>query len=144
MTPTRHIIHKRHQVCFRKSKLFGIVNSWQRPPGTASSFICFSQTPIKSCHHISNEASIGQHVCLNAGTQPPSLGGMYRGMSAMAREQGRDKGSPGIVGAPQYKKNIKLLDSVQDRSMKMLKGLELKPYKEQLKTLGLFSWRRAD
>jgi len=41
--------------------------------------------------------------------------------------------------APQYKKDIKPLANVQSRVTKMLKGLEGKTYKEQIRSLDLFS-----
>jgi len=41
--------------------------------------------------------------------------------------------------APQYEKEIKLLESVQGKATKMVKGPKAKMYKEQLRCLGVLS-----
>ena len=41
--------------------------------------------------------------------------------------------------APHYEKDVELLEHVQRRAMRLLKGLENKSYEKQLREQGLFS-----
>lgn len=48
------------------------------------------------------------------------------------------------IKTPQYRKDIKLLESTQKRATSMMKGFELKPCGEQLRSFGLFGLEETE
>ena len=48
----------------------------------------------------------------------------------------------GQVWSPQYKKDRELLERVQRKATKMIRGLEHLPYEDRMRELGFSAWRK--